>query len=164
MIAADFSDEHTEKITRNQRLALVNAGGEIVPSRLVGGKLFNHKNLREHLISNKLRSLRKFFDDYDQFPHLRDEHGIVSAKYAHEPIITPEQAQMIDEILDKNSKHSNKSDDHLLSGILYSADNETYKGTSSLKQTSSGAKKYLYYDSPTAFQNIILHPTLGLNS
>jgi hypothetical protein len=78
----------------------------------------------------------------------------VVAKYAHPPIITHEQAQKIDEILGRNSKHSNKSNDHILSGILFSADNETYKGTSSLKQTASGSKKYLYYDSPTAFQNI----------
>lgn len=225
MIAADFSEELSEKITRNQRMALVNSGkdtasleilglkrhptkscmyehepreveaiqdivnhfinvsqnlvltaeyangkgystkkrltrpyvdkdGNLVKEKLVGGKSFNHKILREHLTSNKLRSLRKFMDSYDQFPHLRDKNGVVSAKYAHDPVITHEQALKIDAILEENSKHSNKSDDHLLSGILFSADNETYKGTSSLKQTSTGSKKYLYYDSPTAFQNI----------
>jgi hypothetical protein len=151
---ATYANKKGYRTKQRQTREYVNSEGEIVPSKLVGGKLFNHKILRDHLISNKLRSLRKFIDSYDQFPHLRDKYGVVTAKYAHPPVITNEQAQKIDEILEKNSKHANKSDDHILSGILFSADNETYKGTSSLKQTSVGPRKYLYYDSPTAFQNI----------
>jgi DNA invertase Pin-like site-specific DNA recombinase len=49
MIAADFSDEHTEKITRNQRLTLVNSGKDTATLEILGLKKHKTKScMYEH--------------------------------------------------------------------------------------------------------------------
>ena len=123
----------------------VDNNGNIIPSRKMGGELFNATTLRAHLTNSKYRGFKVFRDTWNQFPNLQDENGCVIGHFAHEPVIEIDLFNRVQARLAKNKKHGAKTNQngnvYLLSGALQTEDGERFQGHS-----AKGGRN-LYYHS-----------------
>ena len=77
----------------------IDAEGNRIPPRLIGGQAFDEDALRDLLQNGKLRGFSKFKDTWNQFPKLQDEESFVTWRYEHGSIIAEETADRIDAIV-----------------------------------------------------------------
>lgn len=106
--------------------------GQKVPPKLVGGMAFDRKNLRALLVSRKIAGFGYFKDDWNQFPHLQDENGMVMWKYRHGPVVDSALFETAQAILRKNAKYNHRiykgQRTYFLSGILFDKDGNRFHG------------------------------------
>lgn len=108
--------------------------GTKIPPRLVGGKPFDSKNLRALLVNRKIAGFGYFKDDWNQFPKLQDEHGMVRWEYRHGPVINSTLFEKTQTLLRKNAKFNHRIYEdqriYFLSGILFDAEGNKFRGES----------------------------------
>lgn len=114
--------------------------GKKIPPKLVGGEPYNRKNLRALLVSRKIAGFGFFKDDWNQFPKLQDEHGMVKWHFRHGPVIDPELFEAVQAILRKNAKYNhriyNDQRTYFLSGILFDKDGNSFHGESAKNKSN----------------------------
>lgn len=127
----------------------VNDKGERVPSKKIGGKEFTSTSVKNYLSCKKLRGWNEFVDDYDQFPELQDENGVVRWEYGYaresESIISKEKGEIIDLIMSRRKHKSKKEPKYLLSDTMETPSGIKYRGTAG---TSKTGKYHHYYEVP----------------
>lgn len=124
--------------------------GKKVPAKLVGGMPFDRKSLRALLVNRKIAGFGYFKDDWNQFPQLQDENGMVMWKFRHGPVVSPNLFETAQEILRHNAKYNHRiyqdQRTYFLSGILFDRDGNKLRGESAKKKSNiyyiNPAKKY----------------------
>lgn len=108
--------------------------GKKIPPKAVGGIPFDRKNLRALLVNRKIAGFGYFKDDWNQFPHLQDENGMVRWELRHGPVVPIELFEKAQTILRKNAKFNHRiyadQRTYLLSGILFDQDGNKFSGQS----------------------------------
>lgn len=111
----------------------VEKGKKIAP-KLVGGHPFDRKNLRALLVNRKIAGFGYFKDDWNQFPHLQDENGMVKWHFRHGPVVEPQIFERAHAILRNNAKFNHRIYEdqrtYFLSGILFDRDGNKFAGQS----------------------------------
>ena len=117
----------TKKRTTQEKF---DSEGELIPSRIIGGREFDSEYIKFLLTNPKLRGKQTFFDRWGLFPDLQDENGYVTANYAHESILPEETWQKLDNFFESVKKTNKKERKrvHLLSGLLIASDGTNFFG------------------------------------
>jgi len=113
-----------------------NKGGVRVPPKKMGGKPFNNHTMIQLLTNPKIRGQGFFVDAWDMFPQQRDKNNIVRWDYWHKKefgsIISEDDIEQIDNILEGRSKRKLRDNNFILSGILTAPDGSRYNGCPNL--------------------------------
>lgn len=146
---AEFLNECGHRTPNRYTKESVNSSGERVLSRKIGGEKFTASSIRRYLTDKKLRGWNEFLDEYDQYPELQNDTGMVKWQYGYAredgPIISEEKAKLIDKIIDARKHKRQKLCKHLLSDILESPEGIKYRGSGG---TSRNGEPHKYYEIP----------------
>lgn len=119
--------------------------GNILPPRKVGGINFTHKSLERHLTHKKYRGYGLFSDDWNQFPKMQDENGLVRWNYNHGQVLPEALLRRVDETIAKiritRQRKGKEGRVYLLSGALKDSDGNLFQGNA-----ANGGRNLYYYN------------------
>jgi DNA invertase Pin-like site-specific DNA recombinase len=123
--------------------------GNTIPPRHIGGEDFTSNRVRLLVRNSKYRGYGFFKDDWNQFPKLQDDDGLVRWEYFHHKeygaVIKPELIENVWETIAeiKGTRHKPSKDKtiYLLSGFLKGHDGSNFHGET--------AKDHKYYRNQT---------------
>ena len=154
-LTAKYGNEMGIRTKKRCTKERIDKYGVRVPSREVGGELLTGKKLLRMLTSPKVWGKGRFKDDLNQFPEMQNTKGYVEFNYAHGSVLDEELKIELSKLLEQNKKHSPLyNDDFLLSGFLFSEDDQLYCGDSSLKYKDCGNTRYRYYCAKSVHKDI----------
>jgi DNA invertase Pin-like site-specific DNA recombinase len=128
---ANYCNKKGYKTKERYTRPKVEKGRKVQP-KLVGGLPYDRKNLRALLVSRKIAGFGYFKDDWNQFPHLQDEKGMVMWKFRHGSVIDQDLFETAQTILRKNAKFNHRiyknQRTYFLSGILFDKEGNRLHG------------------------------------